>query len=306
MKYGFSLVVRGREATRETFDAIAQKAEALSLDSLWASDHLVIPPRRVSRYPGTADGDFPPAWLERYWEQFTVLTYLAARTSRLTLGTSVCILPMHHPIEVAARVADLDQLLNGRFVFGVGVGWFQEEFEVLNWPFRERGARTTEGLRICKALWTQDRPSFRGRFYQFDGVSFGPKPTSRPHTPIWVGGGSPAALRRVAEVGNGWHPFHLPLAGFRKGLEELRRYVEEAGRSMSEIALSVKVLLVFRESGAGADRQPCQGSPSQIADDIKRYQDLGVDHLLFDYAPETRANALETMERFAQEVRGRV
>jgi probable F420-dependent oxidoreductase len=306
MKYGFSLVVRGQDATRETFDAMVQKAEALGFDSLWASDHLVIPPRRVSRYPGTPDGDFPPAWRERYWDQFTVLTYLAARTSRLTLGTSVCILPMHHPIEVAAKVADLDQLLDGRFVFGVGVGWFQEEFEALGWPFQERGPRTTEGLLIMKALWTQDRPSFRGRFYEFDGVSFSPKPVSRPHTPIWIGGESPAALRRVAEIGNGWHPFHMSAERFRNGLEALRRHVGEAGRSMSEIALSVKVLLAFRESVPGVDRPPCQGSASQIAGDIKRYQDLGVGHLVFDYAPETRAHALHTMERFAQEVRGRV
>jgi len=306
VKYGFSLIVRGEEATRETFDAIARKAEALGIDSLWASDHLVIPPRRVSRYPGTADGEFPPAWLERYWDQFTVLTYLAGRTRALTLGTSVCILPMHHPIAVAAKVAHLDQLLDGRFVFGVGVGWFQEEFEVLNWPFGERGARTTEGLRICKALWTQERSTFQGRFYRFEGVAFGPKPRSRPHTPIWVGGGSPAALKRVAEVGNGWHPFRLSPAELRKGVDGLRRQMEEAGRSMSEIALSVKVLLAFQERAPGADRQPCEGSAAEIVDDIKRYQDLGVEHLVFDYAPESRAHALETMERFAQEVRGRV
>jgi probable F420-dependent oxidoreductase len=306
MKYGFSLIVRGREATPETFDAMAREAEALGLDSLWASDHLLIPPRRVSRYPGTSDGEFPAGWLERYWEQFAVLTYLSGRTSTVTLGTSVCILPMHHPIEVAAKVAHLDQLANGRFVFGVGVGWFQEEFEVLNWPFHERGARATEGLQICKALWTQAPASFHGQFYRFDRVHFGPKPASRPHTPIWVGGHSPGALKRVAKVGNGWHPFRLSPAELRKGLEELRRHVEAAGRSMTEITVSVKPLLAFREGQAGADRAPCQGSPSQIADDIKRYQDLGVEHLVFDFSPETRAHALETMERFAQEVRGRL
>jgi len=298
--------MRGTEATRETFEAIAQKAAALGLDSLWASDHLVIPPRRVSRYPGTPDGEFPRTWLERYWDQFTVLAYLAGKTTSVTLGTSVCILPMHHPIEVAAKVADLDRLLDGRFVFGVGVGWFQEEFEVLNWPFHERGARATEGLRICKALWTQERPSYGGRFYRFDRVHFGLKPVSRPHPPIWVGGESRAALKRAAELGDGWHPFRLSPAELRKGLEALRGYMAEAGRSMSEITLSVKPLLAFRESEAGAGRSPCQGSAGQIVDDIKRYRDLGVEHLVFDFAPENRAHALETMERFCQEVRGRV
>jgi probable F420-dependent oxidoreductase len=306
MKYGFSLVVRGRDATRETFDAMVQKAEALGLDSLWASDHLVIPPRRVSRYPGRADGEFPAGWLERYWEQFTVLSYLAGKTSSITLGTSVCILPMHHPIEVAAKVAQLDQLLNGRFVFGAGVGWFREEFEVLNYPFQERGARTTEGLLIMKALWTQERASFHGRFYRFDQVHFGPKPVSRPHTPIWVGGHSPGAFKRVATVGNGWHPFRLSPAEIRKGLGELKKHMEEAGRSMSEITVSVKLHLAFQERPAGAERVPAQGSPAEIVDDIRRYQDLGVAHLVFDFAPETRAQALHTMERFSQEVRGRL
>lgn len=306
MKFGLSVIMRGQEATRETFDAMAQKAEALRFDSLWASDHLVIPPRRVSSYPGTADGEFPPAWLERYWEQFTVLSYLAGRTSAITLGTSVCILPMHHPIEIAAKVAHLDQLTNGRFVFGVGVGWFQEEFEVLGWPFYERGARATEGLLICKALWTQEQASFHGRFYRFERVHFGPKPASRPHTPIWVGGHSRAALLRVARLGNGWHPFRLSPAEIRKGLGELRRHLEEAGRSMSEITVAVKVFLAFQESVAGADRPPMQGRVVEIVDDIRRYQDLGVEHLVIDFAPETRAHALETMERFVQEVRGRV
>lgn len=298
--------MRGREATPETFDAMAERAEAIGLDALWASDHLVIPPRRVSRYPGTPDGEFPATWLERYWDPITVLSYLAGRTSRITLGTSVCILPMRNPIEVAAEVAHLDQLAKGRFVFGVGVGWFQEEFEVLKWPFRERGARTTEGLEICKALWTQERPSFRGRFYQFDQVHFGPKPASRPHPPVWIGGNSPSALRRVAKVGNGWHPFRPSPDQLRKGLEELRRYMDEAGRSMREITVGVKMLLAFQESRAGAERPPMQGRAADIAADIKRYQDLGVEHLIFDFTTETRAQALETMERFAQEVRGRV
>jgi len=306
MKYGFSLVVRGPDATRETFDAMVQKAEQLQLDSLWASDHMVIPSRRVSRYPARPDGEFPPGWLERYWNQFTVLSYLAGQTSSITLGTSVCILPMHHPIEVAAKVAQLDQLLNGRFVFGAGVGWFREEFEVLNCPFQERGARTTEGLQIMKALWTQELASFRGRFYQFDQVHFGPKPASRPHTPIWVGGHTQGAFRRVAMVGDGWHPFRLSPAEVQKGLGELRKHMKEAGRSMDQITVSVKLHMAFQERPAGAERVPAQGSPAEIADDIKRYQDLGVAHLVFDFAPETRDQALHTMERFAQDVRGRV
>ena len=131
MKFGFSLIVRGKAATPATFDAMAAKAEALKIDALWASDHLVFPPFITSSYPGRADGQLPDDWKQTYYQPFSVLNYLAARTTSVRLGTSVLILPMRNPLEIAAQFAEMDNLSGGRVNFGVGVGWYSEEFEAL-------------------------------------------------------------------------------------------------------------------------------------------------------------------------------
>ncbi|MBI3992383.1 MAG: LLM class F420-dependent oxidoreductase [Candidatus Lambdaproteobacteria bacterium] len=303
MQFGFSLIMRGHEATREAFVTMAKRAEALGFDALWCSDHLIVPPRRTSRYPGSADGTFPPAWHERYWEPITVLSHLAACTRRIALGTSVLILAMRHPIEVAAEVADLDQLAQGRFIFGVGLGWFQEEFDVLGWPFRERGARTDEGLAICKALWTQDAPRFAGPNYRFDEVSFGPKPARQPHPPIWIAGNSEAALRRTVRFGDVWHPVLLSHDDLAARAGRLRALVAEAGRDPASVGIGLKTPLVFQDAPAASPTTPCMGRSQDVLAALSRYGELGVEHFTFDLKPETLANALATMERFAQDVR---
>ena len=139
MKYGFSLVMGGRDANPDTFVTMAARAEALELDSLWLSSHVVLPPQVKSGFALVPGRMHPPHWREGYWEPFTVLSFLAAHTTRITLGTSVTVLPMHNPFEVARHVAEVDQLSNGRFIFGIGVGWFEEEFEVLGQNFRKPG-----------------------------------------------------------------------------------------------------------------------------------------------------------------------
>ena len=303
MKFGISLIMRGNAATPEAFDTLAEKAEAAGLDALWCSDHLIVPPRTVSSYPGRPDGTFPESWLERYWEPFTVLSYLAARTSRISLGTSVCILPMRNPVEVAKMVADLDQLCGGRFIFGVGVGWFQEEFDLLGWPFRERGARTDEGLAICKALWSEDHPSHQGKFYRFDNVSFGPRPAQKPHPPIWIAGHSPRALRRVARYGDGWHPFKPGFAIIEPGKAALAPLLAAEGRSLEQITLSAKGLISFQDGAPAEGQWPLEGRPEDMVAGIKRFEELGVEHITLDIHPETMPVALDTIERFVQEVR---
>jgi|GEM_PF-6456529 len=141
MKFGFSLIVRGNDATPETFREVAERAESREIDALWLSAHVILPPQTKSDYvmvPGLAH---PPHWRERYWEPFTVLGYLAAVTSKIRLGTSIVVLPQHNPFEVAKQVAEIDQLSNGRMIFGVGAGWFEEEFEVLGQNYKNRGAQ---------------------------------------------------------------------------------------------------------------------------------------------------------------------
>ena len=198
MKYGCSLIVRGEDATPDTFVRMAERAEALALDSLWLSAHVVLPPQVKSGYVLIPGRPHPPHWRECYWEPFTVLSFLAAHTRHITLGTSVTVLPMHNPFEVAKQVAEVDQLSNGRFIFGIGVGWFEEEFEVLGQNFANRGARTDDAIELMKKLWADDPVTYKGRFYSCENAAFAPKPVQRPH---------PADLGRRRE------PARLPPGG---------------------------------------------------------------------------------------------
>ena len=303
MRYGFSMVMGGRDATPDSFVRMAERAETLELDSLWLSSHVVIPPQVKSGFVLTPGRKHPPHWHEGYWEPFMALSFIAARTTRIALGTSVTVLPLHNPFEVAKHVAELDQLSNGRFIFGIGVGWFEEEFEVLGQDFRNRGARADDAIALMKRLWADDPVTYEGRFHSCRDVSFTPKPVQRPHPPLWVAGGSPAAIRRAAEHGDAFHPVEVSpeeVAETRKALDiECERF----GRAPGSVDIGVKLPLAFPgEAGAF----PTQGPPRQIADGIVRYIEAGATHFTFDYAPERVDVALDAMERFAQEVRPRL
>ncbi len=303
MKFGFSLIVRGNEATPDTFARIAERAEALEIDSLWCSAHIIVPPQIKSGYILIPGRKHPEHWKECYWEPFTVLSYLAALTSKVTLGTSVVIVPMHNPIELAKQVAEVDQLSGGRFVFGVGVGWFEEEFEVLGQDFHNRGARTDEALDLMKVLWSDDPVSFDGRYYRVEKAFFSPKPLQRPSPPIWVAGGSKAALKRAARCADAWHPVRPTFETLREARADLDRYLEEAGRTPESLEIAVKLPLIFQDGPTQSEQPPTQGRVADIIGAIDRYRDAGASHLVFDFVPESLATALDTMERFAQEVR---
>ncbi len=303
MKFGFSLVVRGNEATPDTFARIAERAEALEIDSLWCSAHVILPPQVKSGYVLIPGRKHPEYWKECYWEPFTVLSYLAGLTSKITLGTSVVIVPMHNPIELAKQVAEVDQLSGGRFVFGVGVGWFEEEFEVLGQDFHNRGARTDEALDLMKALWADDPVSFHGRYHQFDEAFFSPKPRQRPSPPIWVAGGSKAALKRAARCADAWHPVRPTFDYLREARADLNGYLAEAGRKPESLAIAVKLPLIFQDGPPQSEQPPTQGRSADIIGAIESYREAGASHLVFDFVPESLAAALDTMERFAQEVR---
>ena len=306
MKFGFSLVVRGNDATPETFAKMAERAEMLELDSLWSSAHVIIPPQVKSGYvmvPGLKHAEH---WKERYWEPFTVLSYLAGLTSRIQLGTSVVVLPMHNPFELAKQVAEVDQLSGGRFVFGIGVGWFEEEFEVLGQDFHNRGARTNEALQLMQALWGQDPVTFKGDHYSVENAWFAPKPVQRPSPPIWVAGNSKAALTRTARFGDAWHPARPSYESLQSSLVELDACLEREGKAPGSVEVVVKCPVVFQSGPPGDDQPPTHGRVTDIVDAFKRYRDLGVAHFVLDVVPETLNQALDTMERFAQEIRPRI
>ena len=306
MKYGFSMIVRGDDAAPATFDAIAERAEALDIDALWASDHLVMPPFRVSRYPGRADGRLPDDWKRTYYQPFGVLGYLAGRTTKIRLGTSVLILPMRNPLEVAAQVAELDQLSGGRINFGVGVGWYSEEFAALGYAFNDRGKRTDDGLTIVRKLWSEDKATHQGPYYSFEEAEMGPKPVQEPHPPIYIGGNSPAAIRRTARFADAWHPFKITPEVLSEQRPVLEAALRDAGRSADGFTVAPKIALTFQDGPPGDGQAPSEGRPQDIIDTLRRFRDAGATEFCFDIMTETLPVALDTMERFAQEVRDKI
>lgn len=303
MRYGFYLPTRGQSATPEALTALVERAETLGFHSVVIGDHVVFPVHIASKYPYTVSGAFPGGG--DALEQLTLATFIAAHTQRLRLVTSVMILPHRHPVLAAKMLASIDVLSRGRLTVGVGVGWLREEFEALGAPdFDRRGSASDEILTIFKTLWSGAPSSFSGEFFRFPEVRCLPAPVQKPHPPIWIGGHSRAALRRVARHGDGWHPVGAnPASMLGPGeltqlIAELRRLVEAAGRDPDTVTIAYKAPLYDVEL-AGGGRRPFSGSDGQVLDDIAAYTKLGVHELIFDFRGDDVTRSLERMERFA-------
>jgi probable F420-dependent oxidoreductase len=237
VKFGLRYASLGRYASGPAAVELAQAAEAAGFESLWTVEHVVVPARYESRYPYSPTGkmgsgleDFPLP------DPLIWLAYVASATRTIKLGTAILILPQRNPVVTAKAVATLDHLAGGgRVLLGVGVGWLAEEFATLGVPFEDRGARTDEYVAAMRALWSQERASFRGRFVSFDEVFCRPRPAGG-RIPIVVGGDTPAAARRAGRLGDGYFPARgAPVALF----DEMRRAAEAAGRDPADVELTV-------------------------------------------------------------------
>jgi len=311
MRYGFYLPTRGQTATPEALETLVTRGESLGFASVMIADHLVFPVMIKSRYPYTLSGDFPGQG--DVLDQLSLMAFVAAKTTRLRLVTSVMIVPYRNPVLTAKALATIDVLSKGRVTLGVGVGWMREEFEALGAPeFDRRGAVTDEYIRIFKTLWTQSPASFAGRFYRFDALHCRPQPVQKPHPPIWVGGHSKAALKRAARLGDGWHPVGanaavpLPPSEMRALLDELHRLTEAEGRDPRSLTISYKAPIYDvgqKLLGPDGERRPFSGGASEVADDIAAFARLGVSEIVFDFRSERLDESLERMERFAPVIR---
>ncbi len=309
MRYGFYLPTRGPLANGPAVVALAQGGERLGFHSAMIADHVVFPVEVSSRYPYTVSGEHPSHG--DALEVLSMLAFVAGRTERLRLVTSVLILPYRNPVLTAKMIATIDVMCEGRVTLGVGVGWLEEEFAALGTAdFVRRGAVSDEYLAILRKLWTQSPVSHAGEFYSFKALRCEPQPVQKPYPPIWVGGHSRAALRRAARYGDGWHPVGaiaavpLPPAELRAKLDELKRLTEAEGRDFSALTISYKAPLYdVALPGPDGGRRPFSGTAEQVADDIRAFAAIGVDELIFDFRGESLAESLERMDRFAAEVR---
>ena len=293
MEIGVHLPHIGPLANRGGLTGFAQMAEEYGFDSLWVSDHVIVPRKLDSRYPYARGGDFPVPPDVPMMEPIATLLFVAGVTQRAKLGTTVLVLPMRNPVITAKMLATLDVLSNGRLILGVGAGWMEEEFQALNVPFERRGARTDEYIRLLKALWTEESPSFQGKLWQMDEVGFAPKPLQKPHPPIWVGGHAPAALRRAGRLGDAWHAVYTDPDGLREGYQQVQRYAEEAGRDPASVQLTIRARIMLDDA-------------AQAAQQLERYREVGVSHIALEIFTAELDQARRLMEVLAREVRPKV
>lgn len=308
MRYGFYLPTRGPLGNADDITEIVLGGERLGYATIVIGDHIVFPVTVASPYPYTVDGGFPG--VGDAMEQLTLMSFVAGITKSTRLVTSVMILPHRNPLVTAKVLATIDVLSKGRVTVGVGVGWMREEFEALSAPdFDKRGASSNEYLEIFKKCWTQDPVSHEGEFYSFKELRCVPHPVQKPHPPIWIGGHSKAALRRVAKYADGWHPVGatsaspLPPEEFQRLLDQLKRMMEAEGRDFDELTISFKA--PSYDPGKvpeGHDRLLFTGEPARISEDIRAYKAMGVHEVVFDFRTPPAANTVEKMEHFMKEV----
>jgi probable F420-dependent oxidoreductase len=256
MKFGLYGINVGVCVDPEAAASVAKAAEEAGFESLWTAEHVVLPD------PQTPDSPIPAQ--TPLLDPAVALAHVAGHTRTIRLATGIIILPQRNPVVLAKELASVDVLSGGRLIFGVGAGYLQSEFEAVGAVFEERGERTSEYIEAIRALWTQEKPRFEGRFFSFDEIDARPRPIQNPHPPIVVGGMSPPALRRAARQGNGWYGFALDLKTTTRcvvGLREAQQRVERPAE-LGPLEISVTP------------------SGSLDADAVSRFEDLGVDRLV--------------------------
>jgi probable F420-dependent oxidoreductase len=316
MQIGFSAPTAGPLSSADNLTRLATGAEALGYDYATFSDHVVIPTDIKARYPYSDTGEFSTAGNGERNEQLIELAFVAARTSKLRLVTSVMVVP-HRPAVLAAKqLATIDVLSGGRVTLGIGAGWMKEEFDALDAPdFDKRGKVTDEYVAAFRELWTKEHPRFSGEFVKFDNIVFAPKPAQKAGIPVWVGGESGPALRRTARLGDAWYPigsnpaFPLDsLARMRAGIEKLRKLAADAGRDPQSIGLALRFPrygAALPDKAGDGERRLFSGAATAIAEDVKALAALGVGAVDLSFGGATIAEMLEEMKRFRGEVMAR-
>jgi probable F420-dependent oxidoreductase len=313
MDFGLHIGTRGCLTTRENIMAMASGAEAAGYAIIGVADHLIVPVHTDVRYPYTADGVWPGAPTGECFDAITTLSFLAGFTRNIRLLTSVLVVPHRPAVLTAKLLSTADVLSGGRVIAGIGSGWMKEEFAALETPpFEQRGAVTDEYVRAWKSLWTEDRPSATGQHVNFGNVVFRPKPVSQPHPPIWVGGESAPALRRAAQIGDGWYPvsnnanvlMDTP-ATLKAGIDRLHRAAEKAGRDPSSIDIAYvwfKPPSWTALTNPDGQRQMFTGSADAMLQDAADFAGIGVNHLIVYAQQPTIEATLDVQQHFAEDV----
>jgi len=297
VKLGICLPHYGRPIEPSRLVQLAARAEEVGLDSIWVTDHVILP------------RDIALIYRSDMLDPLAVLPWLAGVTERIALGTSVIVLPYRSPLPVAKLLASVDVLAGGRLIVGVAVGWVEGEFEALGVPFRERGRRTDEAIELFRAVWTQEYPELKTASYNLAGLKASPMPLQKPRPPILVGGASEAAMRRAARLGDGWHASGMPPSTFRAGALAVANHWKDAKREGEpQLSLRIPILIdgVHRpavDSALLGTRHVLRGPLTSIVRELRQYQSAGCEHVALEVSYSTYPAILDTIDIIAEEIR---
>lgn len=295
MKIGLSLPNNWGLEDPTALVELAVLADELGFASLWVSEHIL----NIS-YVEKRIGNKP------YYHPLALLAFIAARTQRISLGTSILVMPFHHPAELAKFAATLENLAPGRLVLGVGVGAVAEEFAALGIPFEQRGKITSESLQVMRALLTQEEATHHGELWNFDKVKFSPKPRHENGIPLWVGGGcSMPVYRRAAQLGDGWHATGITREEFAAGAEAVRKIAQEASRDPASVTLSMRVNIDYGQplpSAAEEKTLIASEDPKHMAKELAAWEAVGADHLVLALNVNDLDHLRNEMKRISREV----
>jgi probable F420-dependent oxidoreductase len=272
-----------RRSARACVD-VALHAEKRGFDSVWLTDHLVLPEVRDARYPHNDSGDFPYRWDQDIHEPLVLMAAIAQATHRVEIGVAVLVIPYRNALLTAKMLATIDQIAQGRVILGAGVGWLRDEFVALQLPadvFEHRGSVTEDHLRTMRVAWTAPAAaSYHGRWVSFDAVGTRPQPPRGGHLPVWVGGKGEQALRRAVRLGDGYLAIASDPTTLRQDVDRLHALAGAEDRDPAELTIALIDGIVVAESPLGPDRSPLHGSTEQIVEGLRAFADAGLSHLV--------------------------
>lgn len=309
LTFGLYIANAGPLATPELIRDLADEAERRGFDGCWTNEHPM-PVKDVVGYEWPTKHHYIP-----HFDVDTTLAYIAARTRKVRLGCSIHVLPYHNAVMLAKSVATIDQLSDGRAILGIGVGWNRQEMEFLNFhDFADRGAYVDESLDVIRALWTEQFPRFDGRWYRFEPVDWRPKPRQSPHPPIWIGGESNPAIRRVAKYGTGWLLSHMPLEWIEQNVAALKERMVRNGRDPAELEAvgcfyNVKLLRDGKRIDRVVDNRKTmagnwmEGPAEAFVEDLRQFNAAGLTYPILRIYADSHDDMLAQLRIFDEDVR---
>jgi probable F420-dependent oxidoreductase len=305
LKVGVVLPTYRRLASAENILRAATLSESAGLDSVWVTDHVVVPSSSVEA--------FGPA----FFEAVTVMAYVAGVTRNVQIGAAILIVPYRHPLLLAKMLSSVDQLSGGRVIVGAGLGWLESESQLLGVPHRRRARVADEALAVMRACWATEQPRFQGDIFQLDGFHFAPRPYEERRLPVLVGGATTAALKRAARFGDGWIGDGQTFEELEASLAQLARELEALGRRPDEMQIAMRAgLQVVADRDAITDspsekgwksnefvtagRTPFRGLREEVVADFRRAAKLGVGHLVFEFPVSRGEESMDLFETLAE------